>query len=116
MGKKSKGLGDTIEKITEFTGIKKLVDSLNDGDCSPCQRRKEILNNIFPYDIPNPEIIPNEDELIEGIYVFTRNASTNINNDSILYKSGMKIKISKNDPLYNMFQSFYKTGILTKEY
>ena len=36
---KSKGLGDTIEKITETTGIKKLVE-LIPGDCN-CNKRKE---------------------------------------------------------------------------
>jgi hypothetical protein len=44
---KSKGLGDTIEKITKVTGIKKLVDKLP-GDCG-CNNRKEMLNKAFPY-------------------------------------------------------------------
>jgi len=44
---KSKGLGDTIEKITETTGIKKLVE-LIPGDCD-CNKRKEMLNKAFPY-------------------------------------------------------------------
>ena len=47
--KQSKGLGDTIEKITEATGIKKIVESLFD-DCG-CNKRKEILNKIFPYKV-----------------------------------------------------------------
>ena len=47
----SKGLGDTIEKITKATGIKKLVDTTNKitgKDCG-CDKRKETLNNWFPY-------------------------------------------------------------------
>lgn len=44
---KSVGLGDTIEKITEATGIKSIVESLFD-DCG-CQKRKEWLNKRFPY-------------------------------------------------------------------
>lgn len=44
---KSKGLGDTVEKITEATGIKKVVEALTD-DCG-CQERKEQLNKLFPY-------------------------------------------------------------------
>ena len=44
---KSKGLGDTIEKFTKATGIKKLADSIT-GDCG-CQKRKEKLNKILPY-------------------------------------------------------------------
>ena len=48
---KSKGLGDTIEKITKATGIKKVVDKVNKvtgKDCG-CGKRKETLNNLFPY-------------------------------------------------------------------
>ena len=45
--KKSKGLGDTVEKITEATGIKKVVEAVTD-DCG-CQERKEKLNKLFPY-------------------------------------------------------------------
>jgi hypothetical protein len=49
--KKSIGLGDTIEKITEATGIKKLVE-LSGFDCG-CGARKELLNRLFPYVKPN---------------------------------------------------------------
>ena len=44
----SKGLGDTIDKFTTMTGIKKLVKRLF-GDDSGCDKRKEWLNNSFPY-------------------------------------------------------------------
>lgn len=49
---KSKGLGDTIEKITKATGIKKVVDTVSKAtgkDCG-CDKRKDTLNRIFPYD------------------------------------------------------------------
>ena len=49
--KKSKGLGDTIEKITKITGIKKVVDTVGkvvDKDCG-CGERKDTLNRLFPY-------------------------------------------------------------------
>ena len=49
--KKSKGLGDTIEQITEATGIKKVVEVFSEVtglDCG-CDARKEKLNKIFPY-------------------------------------------------------------------
>jgi len=46
--KKSKGLGDTIEKITEATGIKKVVKNLFGDDCG-CDERKAKLNKIFNY-------------------------------------------------------------------
>jgi hypothetical protein len=43
----SKGLGDSIEKFTKATGIKKLADKIP-GGCG-CNKRKEKLNEIFPY-------------------------------------------------------------------
>lgn len=48
----SKGLGDTIEKITEATGIKAAVKFLLGEDCG-CDGRKEKLNKLFPYNKPN---------------------------------------------------------------
>lgn len=44
----SKGLGDTIEKITKKTGIKKAVKFLAGEDCG-CDKRKEKLNEEFGY-------------------------------------------------------------------
>jgi len=48
---KSKGLGDTIEKITKATGIKKVVDAVSKVTKKPCNcgQRKETLNKLFPY-------------------------------------------------------------------
>tara|TARA_R100000935_G_scaffold56270_2_gene87523 strand:- start:383 stop:562 length:180 start_codon:yes stop_codon:yes gene_type:complete len=45
---KSKGLGDTIEKFTKATGIKKIVETMSNGDCG-CSKRKDSLNRAFPY-------------------------------------------------------------------
>lgn len=47
-GRKAKGLGDTIEAITEATGIKSLVKFIAGEDCN-CDQRKETLNKLFPY-------------------------------------------------------------------
>lgn len=49
--RKSAGLGDSIEKLTEVTGIKKAVEIFTKAtgvDCK-CDERKEKLNNLFPY-------------------------------------------------------------------
>ena len=48
---KSKGLGDTIQKITKATGIKKVVDTVNKITKKPCNcgKRKDTLNRLFPY-------------------------------------------------------------------
>lgn len=48
---KPRGLGDTIEQITEVTGIKsavKLFSEITGIDCG-CDDRKEKLNQLFPY-------------------------------------------------------------------
>ncbi len=49
--KRSRGLGDTIERFTKATGIKKVVDAVAKAtgkDCG-CNKRKETLNKKFPY-------------------------------------------------------------------
>ena len=48
---RSRGLGDTIEKITTATGVKKVVDTVSKAtgkDCG-CGKRKDALNRLFPY-------------------------------------------------------------------
>lgn len=47
----SKGLGDTIEKITTATGIKSVVDAGSKALNIPCgcAKRKKTLNELFPY-------------------------------------------------------------------
>tara|TARA_R100001082_G_scaffold76561_2_gene44537 strand:+ start:1215 stop:1379 length:165 start_codon:yes stop_codon:yes gene_type:complete len=50
---KSRGLGDTIEKITTATGVKTFTQFLQKNgvlknDCG-CNKRKETLNKAFPY-------------------------------------------------------------------
>lgn len=47
----SKGLGDTLEKVFEATGIAKLVHFIAGEDCG-CDKRKETLNKLFPYNNP----------------------------------------------------------------
>jgi len=48
---KSTGLGDSIEKFTKATGIKKIVEraaKAAGSDCG-CGKRKDALNRAFPY-------------------------------------------------------------------
>jgi len=40
LGSKSRGLGDTIAKITKAVGIK---------PCGGCEKRREKLNALLPY-------------------------------------------------------------------
>ena len=51
MTEKSKGVGDSIEKFTKATGIKKVVNKISKAtgkDCG-CGKRKDTLNRMFPY-------------------------------------------------------------------
>lgn len=51
----SKGLGDTVEKFTEATGIKAVVEKVAKAtgkDCG-CGKRKDTLNRVFPYNKDN---------------------------------------------------------------
>jgi hypothetical protein len=49
---KSKGLGDTVAKITKATGIDKVAEgvakAMGKEDCG-CGKRQEKLNQMFPY-------------------------------------------------------------------
>lgn len=67
----AKGLGDTIEKITEATGIKAAVKAVFGDDCG-CEERKEKLNRMFPYRKPN---CLTEDEYNYLDAFFSRNAN-----------------------------------------
>jgi len=49
---KSRGIGDSIEKFTKATGIKKIVNkvskALGQEDCG-CDERRDSLNRVFPF-------------------------------------------------------------------
>ena len=57
----SNGLGDTVEKLTKATGIKKAVKFVAGEDCG-CDQRKEKLNKLLPnrfeYIIPESGHLP----------------------------------------------------------
>jgi hypothetical protein len=45
-----RGFGDSIDKLFQKTGVKKIVKKVTgDKDCSPCAKRREKLNELFPY-------------------------------------------------------------------
>ena len=45
---KAKGLGDTVEQVLEATGVAKIAKWVLGEDCG-CDKRKEKLNQMFPY-------------------------------------------------------------------
>jgi len=82
--KESKGLGDTIAKITKATGIDKAVKAVVGEDCG-CDERKETLNKLFKY--TNVECLT-ESEYIRLDKFFKTNTSTI---DYLTQKSLLKI-------------------------
>ena len=45
---KSEGLGDTVEKVLQATGIAAVAKYIMGEDCG-CDERKQKLNDLFPY-------------------------------------------------------------------
>ena len=92
---KSKGLGDDIEKITEATGIKKLVKFIAGEDCG-CDERKNKLNKIFRH---NKLECLTEDEYNYLTAFFAKNKNV-LNNEDIkkLYEISNRIFNKKNKP------------------
>jgi len=76
--KASEGLGDTIAKVTEATGIKKAVKFLAGEDCG-CDERQERLNKVFKYN--NPECL-NEQEY-EYIADWIENGNDKLNSKQL---------------------------------
>lgn len=52
MAEQSKGLGDTVAKVTHTLKVDKLAEEIakviGKGDCG-CKKRQEKLNNAVPY-------------------------------------------------------------------
>ena len=48
MTKRSKGLGDSVEKVLKATGIDKVAKKILGDDCG-CEERKKALNKLYPY-------------------------------------------------------------------
>lgn len=46
-----RGLGDSIERITKATGVKKVADAISKKMGKPCGcgERRDTLNRMFPY-------------------------------------------------------------------
>tara|TARA_R100000988_G_scaffold69897_1_gene35919 strand:+ start:896 stop:1291 length:396 start_codon:yes stop_codon:yes gene_type:complete len=69
--KKSKGLGDTVAKVTKATGIDKAVKFIAGEECG-CEKRKEALNKLFPYN--QPECLKeNEYNFLKEFFSIQRN-------------------------------------------
>ena len=117
---KSRGLGDTISKITEVTGIKTLVEKTADilgiEDCG-CERRADTLNKLFPYTqgTEQPIIEQNINDFTPGLYIFNNNSVLTKDGVTNHYRIGDKILINSDNPSYNDFSYMYVAGVISKE-
>jgi|TARA_R100000988_G_scaffold99935_2_gene69785 hypothetical protein len=79
---KAKGLGDTVEKVFKKTGIDKVAKFILGEDCG-CDKRKDKLNELFPYN--KPECL-NEDEFnyLDTYFKSSSNVVTTETQDKLL--------------------------------
>jgi hypothetical protein len=78
----SKGLGDTVEKVFKATGVDKLAKFVLGDDCN-CDKRKEYLNKMFPYNKPNC-LLENEYEYLKDFFSVQRNEIKPSQQDKLL--------------------------------
>jgi hypothetical protein len=63
---KSTGVGDTVEKIFQATGVDKLAKWALGEDCG-CEERKQKLNKLFPYRKPEC-LMEDEYNYLDGFF------------------------------------------------
>lgn len=98
MKEKSKGLGDSIAKITHALGINRVADAvvkLAGMEGCGCDERKEYLNELFPY---------GKQRKFKVLKTFTF--------QEIEYEAGDIIKVEKNDAMFHYVIDYVKDEIL----
>jgi hypothetical protein len=105
----SQGLGDTIAKITHYTGISKLTEVITEAlgieDCG-CNRRRENLNTSISYETPQLNL--------EGEYKVLKKILLKTEQDSYTFDVGEIIYIDKEHLLYNTLSHYLFIGALIK--
>ena len=121
---KSEGFGDTIAKITHATGLDKVADKVakmaGKDDCG-CGRRREVLNEIFPYTKDNGvatgSVVNTEplDEIL-GDYELIQEITATIPEMGVTtFNKGTILTIHSEDhPLYNDIPHYYKSNSIKK--
>ena len=119
---KSKGLGDTIAKVTHATGLDKIADTVAKAagaeDCG-CNKRRKTLNELFPYTkktkIKNPHINTKPlDEIIGKYEVLQEIHCTLPKLGKTTFNKGSILLIDNIHPLYQDIPFYYKNNIVKK--
>jgi hypothetical protein len=95
----SQGLGDTIAKVTSFFGIDKVADAvakLVGAKGCGCNERRQMLNELFPYDSKTRKF----------------KVLKQFNWQNVVYFEGQEVEVNKNHPLYNGVIILAKDGVL----
>ena len=114
---KSKGLGDTVAKITNATGLDKVADAVAKAagaeDCG-CNKRRKTLNELFPYakktEIKKPHINTKPLDIIIGKYEVLQE----IHYKEITFNKGSILLIDIKHPLYSDIPFYYENNIIKK--
>ena len=117
----SRGLGDTIAKITYATGINKAVEVVTDAlgieDCG-CNSRHEWANNFLPYNVEanSPQIYDHSTATPaeEGIYEVLHEIHASKAGQKYNYKIGEKILINESHLLYSDWPYYILIGAVKK--
>ena len=120
---KSEGFGDTIAKITHATGLDKVADKVakmaGKEDCG-CGRRKDILNEIFPYTtyngIATGSVVNTEPlDKIEGNYLVLQEIHCTLPEvGEFVFQVGTELPITEEHPLYKDIPFYYEKNIIKK--
>ena len=95
----SQGLGDTIAKVTNFFGIDKVADAvakLAGAEGCGCNERRQMLNELFPYD--------NKTRKIKVLKQFKWHG--------VEYFEGQEVEVTKNHTLAGGVIVLAKDGLL----
>ena len=117
----SKGLGDTIAKITHYTGISKAVEVVTEAlgieDCG-CGGRQEWLNEVRPYNIePNspPVYNPNDHPVAEtGVYEVLHQIHVTKKGEEINFFPSDRVLMTEDHLLYSDWPYYIIIGAVKK--
>jgi hypothetical protein len=117
----SRGLGDTIAKITYATGIAKAVEVVTEAlgieDCG-CNGRHEWANNLVPYNVEanSPPLYDpqNTTPAEEGIYEIKHEIHSTKGETTFDLFPGEKILINEDHLLYSDWPFYLLIGAVKK--
>lgn len=117
----SRGLGDTIAKITHATGIAKAVEVVTEAlgieDCG-CESRHQWANEFMPYNVePNSPPVYNRSTATpaeEGIYEVMHEIHATKAGQKINYSIGEKVLLTQDNLLYLDWPYYILIGAVKK--